>query len=48
MQSCGPYYNDGTYNNRDYKVIHAKIDGSNGMQFDAYEVFPFSTNANAY
>ena len=48
MQSCGPYYNDGTYNNRDYKVNYAKIDGSNGMQFDAYEVFPFSTNANAY
>jgi hypothetical protein len=40
--------NDGTYNNRDYKVVKADIVGSNGMLFDAYKVFPFATPANVY
>ena len=48
LQSCSYYYTDGSYNAKDYKVVQAEVQGSNGMKFDAYELYPASTPARAY
>ena len=44
----GYYYNDGSYNQLDYKVVQGSIDSTNGFSFDAYQVYPAEKPANAF
>lgn len=48
LGTCSQWYTDGSYNQKDFRVIKGKISGSNDKEFEGYELYSASTPATAY